>query len=60
MPRTKKPYIVQQKDPKGDWIEVTLEIEPKDALEAIKALRSGGLKVAPLQSYVGQGAKKIA
>ena len=28
--------------------------------EAIKALRSGGLKVAPLQSYVGQGAKKIA
>jgi carbamoyl-phosphate synthase large subunit len=28
--------------------------------EAIKALRSGGLKVAPLQSYVGQSAKKIA
>jgi len=28
--------------------------------EAIKALRSGGLKVAPLQCYVGQGAKKIA
>ncbi len=28
--------------------------------EAIKALRSGGLKVAPLQSYVGQGAKEIA
>ncbi|MGA7456964.1 MAG: carbamoyl-phosphate synthase large subunit [Methyloceanibacter sp.] len=28
--------------------------------EAIKALRSGGLKVAPLQSYVGQRAKEIA
>ncbi|HEX2447813.1 MAG TPA: carbamoyl-phosphate synthase large subunit [Methyloceanibacter sp.] len=28
--------------------------------EAIKALRSGGLKVAPLQSYVGQRAKEVA
>ena len=28
--------------------------------EAIKALRSGGLKVAPLQSYVGQRAKDVA
>jgi carbamoyl-phosphate synthase large subunit len=28
--------------------------------EAIKALRAGGLKVAPLQSYVGQRAKEVA
>jgi carbamoyl-phosphate synthase large subunit len=28
--------------------------------EAIKALRSGGLKVAPLQSYVGQRTKEVA
>jgi carbamoyl-phosphate synthase large subunit len=28
--------------------------------EAIKALRSGSLKVAPLQSYVGQRAKEYA